>query len=294
MQVLGKGLDESIGQCLRHDLGVIVVLRFVLGNQLVASKTGNRKHSHVILVSYGGNEIRLTEIRILRLLFGLLTQHAKGGQRRGGFSRLLVLKDINVLPTRTSVRGEETDNTLQGHAFLCDKLLHHGLGIIKQFLGFTAHSLIVEDLWIATVGVSSTQLPCLKEWIPVNVWHNVSHLDRVDNRNTHNLWCRGRWGSIKVNLQFLFFRLIECEKVAVLESSIKVLSNLLVFLHDILDKVFLGITEQRRHHRYRSRRIQNVNDGVFRRSEVRCNLDCRVHFRRCGSSDEQWLLESAL
>ena len=43
--------------------------------------------------------------------------------------------------------------------------LQHALGLIKQLLGFRPHILIVENLGVASVGVSPPQLPCLQDTV---------------------------------------------------------------------------------------------------------------------------------
>mmetsp|Transcript_546 Transcript_546/g.1303 ORF Transcript_546/g.1303 Transcript_546/m.1303 type:complete len:366 (+) Transcript_546:330-1427(+) len=285
MQIFSKGLDESVRKSLCHDLGEVVILSFVPFHQSIAAETGYRKEADMVLVPLRRDEVGLGHVWVVRLLFRLLTKHAKFGCRFSLLSIFFRQEHVNVLSIFTSIGGIQPNNSLQGHGTIGDDILHHGLSVIEELLRFASHRCVVEDLRVTTVWVSSTEFPCLEEWVPIDVRHDIGNLHRVDNRDS---WLGGgrSWrGIVEINFELALLCLLEGQEVAILQPCVVVLSHFFIFLIEVIDKVGLVFTQQRRYDRHGSRRIQNVNHRVFRSEVVRRDLDGSVHLGCCSSSD---------
>mmetsp|Transcript_11793 Transcript_11793/g.17768 ORF Transcript_11793/g.17768 Transcript_11793/m.17768 type:complete len:285 (+) Transcript_11793:450-1304(+) len=243
MKVFRKCLDEAISQSLRHDFIVVIMFSLVLLHKLIAAKACDSEHAEMILVSCRSNEIGLTEVRVFVLFFCLLTQHAVGSDRCARSAAFLVLVNVNVLAIITAICGEKADHSLQIHALIGNDLLHQCLRVVEKLLRFATDSLIIENLRVSAVGVATTKLPCLKERIPVNVWNNVLDGHVIDNIHSKLVRGRGRWNCIKINHKFLFLCLFVSEEIAIFKASIVILTHLLVFFSQVLNKFFLIVTK---------------------------------------------------
>lgn len=51
-----------------------------------------------------------------------------------------------------------------------NNVLEHLLGVIEELLGLLSDSLVVKDLWVSSVGVLTSDLPGLEEWVPIYEW----------------------------------------------------------------------------------------------------------------------------
>ena len=131
----------------------------------------------------GSDEIREAVVRLIAVLLSLLPEAMHLGLDH---RPALILVDLNVV-THSSCRVEAKD-AIQSDTLVVNEVLEHSLGLRKEFLGFSPDSGIIEDLWEATVGVSSSQLPHLKEGVPVNVIDNVRNVEVDDCLVAEHIW----------------------------------------------------------------------------------------------------------
>mmetsp|Transcript_26538 Transcript_26538/g.39326 ORF Transcript_26538/g.39326 Transcript_26538/m.39326 type:complete len:245 (-) Transcript_26538:893-1627(-) len=244
MEVFSKCFHETISQRLTHDLVVVIVLCLVFYTESVASKARNSKHTQVILMTLWCNEICLTQIRIVTLLFSLLTEHAEFMKYSSRVPGIFILIEVNIFAVVTTICSKHTNNSLQIHALISDDLLHESLSIVKELNCFTSNSVIVENFRVTAVWIASSKLPGLKKGIPVDVRDNIFQTYCVDNRNTKLLWCGSRGVGVKVNLELLLLRFVKIKEVSILKTSVVVLSQLFVLLLKILYKLSLILTKQ--------------------------------------------------
>mmetsp|Transcript_21059 Transcript_21059/g.36218 ORF Transcript_21059/g.36218 Transcript_21059/m.36218 type:complete len:222 (+) Transcript_21059:580-1245(+) len=221
------------------------MLALILLHEGIAPETRDSKHTKMVFITGRSNEIRLTQVRIITLLLCLLSKHAKLVKGFTGFAVFFTGIDENIFPFIRTICRKQPNNALQIHAFVGNNLLHQLLRISKQFLCFTSDSFVIEDFRVTTVWVAASELPCLEERIPVNIWHNIFKLYIINHSDTKLLWgwCRG--SGVKINDQFLFLRLVKGKEVSVFQTSIVVLSHLIILFHNISSVLFLQITKQR-------------------------------------------------
>mmetsp|Transcript_10965 Transcript_10965/g.20033 ORF Transcript_10965/g.20033 Transcript_10965/m.20033 type:complete len:217 (+) Transcript_10965:3918-4568(+) len=216
MKILCKGLNEPISERLRHDLIIIIVIRFKLVHKGATSKTRYGEHSNVIFVTSGGDEVRLVQVWILTFFLSLLTQPTKGGRWIPCQARRFISKNVHIFSIFTLVGREHAYNALQAHAFVFDNLIQQCLGIVKKLFCFATNSFVIKDFRVSPVWITPSEFPGLEEWIPVNERDNIFERDIIQNSQAQLVrrWCRR--GCIKINFELLLFGLIKGEKVSIL------------------------------------------------------------------------------
>mmetsp|Transcript_40315 Transcript_40315/g.34038 ORF Transcript_40315/g.34038 Transcript_40315/m.34038 type:complete len:298 (-) Transcript_40315:3000-3893(-) len=171
MQLFTIRFGKTVGERLRHDLAVVVVLCLERGDErLHAEPRRHCKQPDVVLdtATLGRDEVGHGEV--LRLLFAVLlltesVQHFPHGRA------LLVLIDLNVVTH--GVGREESNHTVSLELASGADTLEHLDRIVEDSLGFRTHVGIIEDAGIATVGILAPQLPHGEKGIPVDVGHQI-------------------------------------------------------------------------------------------------------------------------
>mmetsp|Transcript_8971 Transcript_8971/g.24160 ORF Transcript_8971/g.24160 Transcript_8971/m.24160 type:complete len:407 (-) Transcript_8971:3069-4289(-) len=281
MEFLGKCLGEAIRDCLCHDVVVIIASGLVLLGQLFHAEGRVGKRAHIVhdpRIS-GGNKVRDAHVRITRLFFCLLSEPVELADNLGpGLVRIY----LDVVPNR--VGRIQANNADEIDDFLIDDSLQHCLSLVKELLGLCTDSLILEDLRVAPVGVSTPELPHLEEWVPIDIRHHILNRVLLEHSGTHMAgfdWCVLR--KRPIHLHLLRLARLEVQIRPVLHACEELVAKLLVLLFDVVLKVLGGaFVQQRLHHWYRPGRIQDVHDGA---RVLRRNFDGRVHLGRGGTSD---------
>merc|ERR1711871_1067 len=157
-----------------------------------------------------------------------------------------------------------------------DDIVHHAKRILMELLRFSAHFLVIEYFRVTTVRVPSTQLPGLKEWIPIE--------ERYHLLKAHFHYCisehfgrRLRGGSLEIDYFSLLDGIFELNIIAIFQRSIVVFAHLFVLLEYRLHELLFAIIQQIRNHRHGSRGIQDMYDGVLSRLIGWSDLDSSVH-----------------
>eukprot|EP00123_Amoebidium_parasiticum_P016304 comp23382_c1_seq1/m.38704 comp23382_c1_seq1/g.38704 ORF comp23382_c1_seq1/g.38704 comp23382_c1_seq1/m.38704 type:complete len:332 (+) comp23382_c1_seq1:1140-2135(+) len=262
VQLLCKSLSEPIRQSLNHDNREIVVIGLVLLAQLIDTKPGAyRKHPDPIIYSrcFRGDEIGNAPVGIgsVGIFFRLLSQAVEFGLNLGaGF----IFIDFNVVTDR--VGGEDGKHTARLEALVLDDSLQLCLRIVKQPLSLLPDRGIVKDLGVAPVGVLASQLPHLKERLPVNVGHKVLQGHIIQHNHTGGFGLRGgRLGEIDYGGKLA--RFLDREIHAILERVVVVLSQFLILLRNILHKIIPGpFIQQTAHNHHALARIKNMDRGL--------------------------------
>mmetsp|Transcript_2321 Transcript_2321/g.3453 ORF Transcript_2321/g.3453 Transcript_2321/m.3453 type:complete len:244 (-) Transcript_2321:905-1636(-) len=239
MDVFSKGFYKTIGQCLRHNFIVVVVLRLIFSYKTITSEATNCEHTHMVLVTTRSNEVSLTEVWILTLFLSLLTQHAELMHWGASASRIFVFKNFNVFSTLTAIGSELTYDSLQMHTLICYYLFHELLGVIKKFFGLRSDSFVIENLGVTTVRITTSQLPSLEERVPIHIRNDILKGYVVNNSDSKLVWCRSRWHSIEINVFLGGLCLIKIKEITIFKTGVVIFSQLIIFLCQVLNKLSL-------------------------------------------------------
>jgi hypothetical protein len=68
----------------------------------------------------------------------------------------------------------ETKESSGFDSLFFDDFFKHSHGCIVKFLCLFSNCLIIEDFWISSIWIFSSNLPRDKEWIPINVFYERS------------------------------------------------------------------------------------------------------------------------
>jgi len=86
---------------------------------------------------------------------------------------IVFIIDFNVIifVGVTWVKGNQSSSF---NSLLFDDIIEHGNSSIVKFFGLLTNGLIVEDFWVSSVWVLSSDLPGDEEWIPINIFDQRS------------------------------------------------------------------------------------------------------------------------
>ena len=169
MQLLRKGFSKSISQCLYHHIVVIITLINVwLANSFLVESGRNSEETKVILLSWTLWSYEITHSNESILVFvNLLTNSAEFS-----FKSFLVILIVNFnIVIAVRVGWIETNYSSSFNELVVYDVLQHFLSIIEQLLSLLTDCLIIKDLWICSIWILSSDLPCLEERIPINEWN---------------------------------------------------------------------------------------------------------------------------
>mmetsp|Transcript_122572 Transcript_122572/g.280950 ORF Transcript_122572/g.280950 Transcript_122572/m.280950 type:complete len:404 (-) Transcript_122572:565-1776(-) len=252
VQLLSEGLHQPVGQGLHHDLVVVVVRGLVPGGLLVCAQAGHGEGAQVVphraALPAGGHKVRQRQVGLVRLLLGLLPQHAELPQGRlpplGG-------EHLHVLAVLGACRGEDGVHARQPQLLVVHNVPEHGLRVVEELARLGAHGLVVEDLGVPAVGVPAAQLPGLEEGVPVDEGHHVRELVALQGLHARGAGRGHGRPRGKVHLQPLGPDLGEVQVDALLQGGVVLLAQLLVLLQQLLHVgLLLGGREQALHHGY--------------------------------------------
>jgi len=125
-----------------------------------------------------------------------------------GFSFVVVGVDLDVFVVDT-VGRVESNYAIGLNPPLLNDLIQHLLCIVKQLLCFFSHCLVLKDLRVASIWVLSSQLPCLEEWVPINIRDQLPQWVVLEYFSANELRsCE--FDSVPVELVFLDSCFCEC------------------------------------------------------------------------------------
>lgn len=165
------------------------------------------EHSNVILQPRFNRSDKIGKAHVLGiaiLVFGLLTQAEESGKH---FCAVVILVDENIIASTAGRVQAHNASALQ--LLILQQILQESLSIGKQlllffswlihtnflhgrdthviYLGLFANRLIVEDLWIVSIRILSTQVVHLEEGIPIVQGNGKQVITRysVNHHNTN-------------------------------------------------------------------------------------------------------------
>src|SRR5207248_7372216 len=150
VQVLGERLREAVGEGLRHDRAIVVVLGLEPGRELVEAVPGGDREC-TEMVAGRGDEVGEAAVRSRVAVRGLLAEEAE--------ARLVVIMDNDIVAVGR--RRPEAVDASRGKELPVDDLVEQLLGVVPQL----ARGRLLEDR-----GELALQLPRIEEELPVDVF----------------------------------------------------------------------------------------------------------------------------
>ena len=133
----GKGLGQTVGQRLQHDVRIIVDIGFELRQmRLDAMASRNGKAANPVAIA--ADEIGQTHVRFALAFGDLLAQERQAHMRLGLFA--VDNHIIPIAPTRP-----QSGNAFGSKPFFIDNLVEHRIGIGKQAGSAFADDFIGQD-----------------------------------------------------------------------------------------------------------------------------------------------------
>ena len=119
----GKGLSQTVGQRLQHDVRIIVDIGFELRQmRLDAMTSRNGKAANPVAIA--ADKVRQAHVRFALAFGDLLAQERQAHMRLGLFA--IDNHIIAIAPT-----GPQSGNALRAKPFFVDDLVEHRIGIGK-------------------------------------------------------------------------------------------------------------------------------------------------------------------
>ena len=283
MQGLGKGLRQAIGQCLHHDLGIVVVGALESARDvLLADASGHGEAADIIAQArlLRRHEIGEREVRPARIAGHLLTERMQGGE---GIPPCLIRVKLDVVAD--AVRRPEADHGVGRQPFLLDELFQHRLRVLEQRPRRLAVFVVLQD-----ARVLALQLPGLEERRPIDIAGELGEIVGLERPRAEESRLRRRIAG-PVELERIgaglrergarLFRLAACIGLGHARIFFTHLGDLLrplLFRHEARDDT------------HGAAGIGHV-DGLAARV-VRADLDGGMHAARGGPADQERQVEA--
>lgn len=82
----------------------------------------------------------------------------------------------------------ETYYSMSFNKILIDYLIQHQISCFKKFFCFFSNCLIIKYFRIPSIWIFTSNLPCLKEWVPINKRNKFFNIILFKNSFTNKWW----------------------------------------------------------------------------------------------------------
>ena len=100
---------------------------------------------------------------------------------------IIFIIDLNII-FFVWIAWIEAYYTTSFNKILIDYFIQHQICCIKKLLCFLSYCLVIENFWITSVWIFTSNLPCLKEWIPINERNKFLNIILFENSFSNKRW----------------------------------------------------------------------------------------------------------
>ncbi len=175
MELFGKCLSQTICKSLYHHITIIIARFYKLFTEFILFETcRDGKKANIISFTwrFWCNKVTHSNKSVL-IFINLLSQSTKCSFH---FTQIIFIINLNILISSSRITRIKSNNSSCFYKPFFDNLFQHFLSTIKKLFSLFSYSFIIKYFWISSVWILASDLPCWKEWIPVNKRNQFSEI----------------------------------------------------------------------------------------------------------------------